>query len=457
MTPNPTPGALRATSRRSLLAAVFAAPLAATALSACGGSSGPGQTGGEGGGGAGGGATIWYLTGDPKESIRDAYVEAFNESSDGPDLTPTAFQNDAYKTKIRTAVGAGQAPTIIYGWGGGGMRDFARAGQIEPLTAWLDENPQVRDRLLESTWAAATVDGEVYAMPNETVQPIVFFYNKRLFEQVGAQPPQTWDDLIGLVGTFKDAGIAPISLAGQSRWTTMMWLEFLFDRVGGPELFQSIYDGQPEAWSNPDSLRALTMAQDLVRAGGFVDGFNSIVADQNADQALLYTDRAAMMLHGTWTYGAMKADGGDFVTGGNLGYANFPTVTGGKGDPGNSLGNPAQYFYLSATASEEDKEVARTFFAEGLMTDEVIDAFITEAGEVPVVTGIEDRFSLSDDQEWMQFVYDVVSEAPSFQQSWDQALSPEAAEELLTNIEQLFQLAITPEQFAANMNAVLDS
>ncbi|GAB3231095.1 extracellular solute-binding protein [Kineococcus gypseus] len=439
----------RSTSRRTLLGALVTAPLAATALSACGGgSAGPGQP-------AEGGASIWYLTGQPKEGIRDAYVAAFNEASDDGQLTATPFENDAYKSKIRTAIGAGQAPTIIYGWGGGTMRSYAEAGHIEDLTDWFAENPEVHDRLLDSVWPAATVDGRIWAVPNETVQPIVMFYNNRLFEQVGAQPPATWDELLALVPVFTQAGIAPISLAGQSRWTTMMWLEFLFDRVGGPELFQAIYDAQPDAWSAPDSLKALTMAQDLVRAGGFVDGFNSIVADQNADQALLYTDRAAMMLHGTWTYGSMKVDGGDFVSGGHLGYGNFPTVTGGKGDPSNSVGNPAQYFYLSSSATDEEKDLAKRFFAEGLMTNEVITAFITEAGEVPVVKGVEDQLTQAEDPEWMDFVYQTVSGASFFGQSWDQALLPVSAEELLTNIERLFQLSITPEEFAANMNAVL--
>ena len=46
--------------------------------------------------------------------------------------------------------------------------------------------------------------------------------------------------------------------------------------------------------------------QNLVKANGFVKGFSSITADSNADQALLYTGKAAMMLHGSWTYGNMK-------------------------------------------------------------------------------------------------------------------------------------------------------
>ena len=31
----------------------------------------------------------------------------------------------------------------------------------------------------------------------------------------------------------------------------MMWLEFLFDRIGGPEVFQAVFDGKKDAWSNP--------------------------------------------------------------------------------------------------------------------------------------------------------------------------------------------------------------
>lgn len=40
-------------------------------------------------------------------------------------------------------------------------------------------------------------------------------------------------------------------------------------------------------------------------------------------------------------------------------------------------------------------------------------------------------------------------------QSWDQALSPTAAEVLLDNIAKLFQLSISPEQFATALNATI--
>ena len=47
-------------------------------------------------------------------------------------------------------------------------------------------------------------------------------------------------------------------------------------------------------------IETCTKIQDLVKANGFIKGFSSIAADTNADQALLYTGKAAMMLHGSW-------------------------------------------------------------------------------------------------------------------------------------------------------------
>jgi raffinose/stachyose/melibiose transport system substrate-binding protein len=441
-------------SRRNFLG-VAAGTAAGLALASCG-SSGPSDkgSGGGGGGAAAGGATYWFLTGPPGQQIRQASVDRFNKANPNAKIKATTFQNDAYKTKIKTAIGAGQAPTIIWGWGGGGLRSYVQANQVEDLTSWFDQNAAVKDRLFASSFRAATINGKIFAMPAETVQPIVLYWNKKLFEKVGAQPPQSWGDIMSLVPKFNDAGVAPISLGGQSRWTNMMWLEFLFDRIGGPEVFQAVFDGEKDAWNNPASIEGLTKAQELIKANGFIKGFSSITADSNADQALLYTGKAAMMLHGTWTYGNMAKAGGDFVSGGHLGYMNFPAVEGGKGDPTNTVGNPGQYYSISAKATDAEKETAKKFFSTAVLSDAEVKEWL-DNGAVPIVKGADSQLGTSKDADFLKFVYGIASNAKVFAQSWDQALSPTAAEKLLDNIAKLFQLSITPQQFATNMNQVI--
>jgi raffinose/stachyose/melibiose transport system substrate-binding protein len=415
------------------------------ALSACG-TSGPSS--------GGTGASYWFLSGPPQEGIRQGAVDRFNKANPDSQIKTTTFQNDAYKTKIKTAIGAGEAPTIIWGWGGGGLRTWVEAGQVDDLTSWFDQNPKVKDKLIESSFGPATINGKIYAMPCETVEPIVLYYNKKVFDDNGLKPPESWDEIMALVPKFNAKNIAPFSLGGQSRWTNMMWLEFLFDRIGGPEVFQAVFDGEKNAWSNPAAIQALTKMQELIKADGFIKGFSSITADSNADQALLYTGKAAMMLHGSWSYGIQQAQGGDFVPSGALGYMNFPPVEGGKGDPSDTVGNPGQYLAISSKASSAEKEVAKKFFTTGVLDDDEVKAWI-DSGAVPILKGTQKELEANKNADFVEFVYDTASKAKVFAQSWDQALSPTAAETLLDNIVKLFQLSISPQQFADNLNAVI--
>ena len=435
-------------SRRTALKLTVGVPVAAAAMAACG-TAGPGTSGG-----GGAKATYWYLSGQPQEAVRTDAVTRFDKANPNGQITGTTFQNDAYKTKIKTAIGAGQAPTIIWGWGGGTLRSYVAAGQVDDLTSWFDQHPEVKNRLFKTAFPAATVNGKIYAMPCETVQPIVLYYNKKLFDQVGVKPPQSWGELMSLVSTFNARNIAPFALGGQSLWTNMMWLEFLFDRIGGPEVFQAVFDGEKNAWSQPAALDALGKVQELVKADGFIKGFSSITADSNADQALLYTDRAAMMLHGSWSYGIQQSEGGDFVSSGSLGFMNFPPVEGGKGDPSDTVGNPGQYLSISSKATDEQKNTAKKFFSEGVLDDQEVKDWIATGG-VPILKGTQDLLAKDKNAEFLQFTYDIADKAKVFGQSWDQALSPTAAEVLLDNIVKLFQLSISPQQFVDNMNAVI--
>src|SRR3954466_13178744 len=412
------------TSRRRFLSLALAAPVAGATLAACG-SSGPSGGGGGGGGGSGGGgsASYWFLSGHPQQDVREDTVKRFNSSGAG-NIAYTEFQNDAYKTKIKTALGAGQGPTIIWGWGGGGLKEDVKAGQVLDLTDWFKQNPEQKTRRFPSSFQAATVDGKIYALPAEVVTPIVFYYNKKVFEKAGvSEPPKSWADIMSLVDTFNSKGIAPFSLGGQSRWTNMMWLEFLLDRIAGPQVFQKAFEGKKNAWSDPAVKDMLTKVQDLVKANGFIKGFSSITADSNADLAVFYTGNAAMMVHGAWTYGTMKANGGDFVSGGHLGYMNFPPVDPAtdKGDPSDTVGNPGQYYSISAKASPQQQDVAKKFFSTTVLDDTEIQKWIA-TGAVPLIKGADKFFGSGPDADWLKFNYDVASKAKNFAQSWDQKL-----------------------------------
>ncbi|MFI9169154.1 extracellular solute-binding protein [Streptomyces lincolnensis] len=425
------------------LITVSAAALALT-LSACGSS---GRTPG---GGSGDGTLTWALTQGSEATFRASATE-WNKAHPDSEINYQYFQNDPYKQKLRTAVGAGNGPVLFENWGGGGLKSYVDAGKVADLTPDLDANPQWKNRIFPSVLKSATFDGKVYGVPANGVQPVVLYYNKELLDGVGAQPPKTWDDLLALVKKLKAEGIAPISMGGASKWPDLMWLEYLVDRVGGPETFANIAAGKKGAWSDPAVLKAAEMIKQLVDAGGFAKGFTSVSADTGQAEAQLYTGKAAMILQGSWGYGTINTGSPKFVSEGNLGWTGFPAVAGGKGDATDIVGNPANFFSVSAQASAKEKKTAVSYLKDGVYNDTYIDNLLKN-GDVPPVKDLDAKLKATDNADWTTYVYQLTRDAKNFQLSWDQALSPELGNDLLTHLDQLFLGQISPKQFCAQMD-----
>ncbi|MCU1550681.1 MAG: extracellular solute-binding protein [Glaciihabitans sp.] len=398
--------------------------------------------------GGGANASLWGLTGGDQDQVEAPSLKEWNAANPKLKIDSNYFANDAYKTKIRTAVGAGSSPTIIYSWAGGTLNSYVKAGKVVDLTAATNG---IKSKFLPSVFGQGVVDGKTYAVPMNAVTPIMFYYNKKVLAKANIDAPKTWDDILADVPKLKAVGVAPFSLAGGSKWPELMWEEYLVDRVAGPDAFNAVMAGKAGSWSDPGIIQANTMIQQLVDAGGFVKGFSSVTADSNADVALLYTGKAAMMLQGAWVYGTFNTQAAAFVKSG-LGYTTFPAVDGGKGDPNDIVGNPSGYFSVSSAATKAQQKAAIAYLTKGVFDKAYTDRMI-KSSQVPPIQGIDSQISAGGD--FGTSVYNLTKAAPNFQMSWDQALPPAQATALLTNLDQLFNKQITPQQFSDNMNKTI--
>ncbi len=231
-----------------------------------------------------------------------------------------------------------------------------------------------------------------------------------------------------------------------------MYVEYLVDRIGGPQVFGDIVAGKPDAWSNPAVVKAAEMIQDLVKQGAFEKGYAGVSYGNGQATALLYSGRAGMQLMGTWDFPNILNGQPNFAKQGHLGWLAFPTVEGGSGNAGDVAGNAANLY--SVYAKSTHKAVAVDFLRTAVLSDANIDVLL-QNGSVPPVFGLESKIAKASNAEWLTFVYNLAKNAPSFQLSWDQALPPAEADTLLTQLDALFLLKITPKQFADKMNQAM--
>ena len=290
------------------------------------------------------------------------------------------FANDSYKEKIRTAIGSGNAPTLVFNWAGGTLDDYVANDSVIDLTGKVDD---VLSRTIESINTVGEIDGKQYGVPNNDTQPVVLYYNTALFEEHSVTPPTTWEELMTAVETFSAAGIIPISLAGQSVWPELMYIQYLTDRIGGRKCSRTSSPGRLTL-VDPAITEALEAIIELVDAGAFGNAFGSVAADAGADAALVHTGQAAMLLQGSWVYGTFKQDAPDFVAEGTLGFLNFPAKEDGSGDPANVVGNPANYWSISADADEDVQELAIQYLNDYNLNDDMVQSFL-EMGAIPAV------------------------------------------------------------------------
>ena len=384
-------------------------------------------------GGDGGTFQVWVLQEESQNVAHEGAVDRFNANSDAK-ARIVASPNDGYTDKLHVSMGSGNKPDVFYNWGGGSIRTYARDDLLVDLTPYFDKDKAWKDSFLPSVLEAGTIDGKYYGVPARGMQPIILFYNKAVFADLGVQPPTTWTELLRIVDRAKSNGIIPFALAGGDPWTELVWPEYLVDRIGGYEVFQKVAAGEPNAWRDPAIAKSIDMIRDLVDRGGFGDSFASVRWDGAGASTLIAQGKAAMHLMGSWEYTNQVNDQPEYAKN-DQGFTTFPTVEGGVGDPKAIVGNPTNYFSVSKDSKHVDAAIE--FLKKEMASDAYIDQWL-EMGDVPAVTGLEDKMDKAADPAFAKVVYDMVTQAPTFQLSWDQAIERAQAQPMLDALSKVF-------------------
>ncbi|MGW2401045.1 ABC transporter substrate-binding protein [Kitasatospora sp. NPDC001664] len=423
----------------------FVATTAATVLllamtAACG--SGGGASGGDSG-------TIHVMVyGDATNKVEKQLVDTFNKTSPVKVVLDTVPGAD-YQQKLQTVINTPQAPDVFFNWGGGSIQPFVKADLLLPLDEFIAKDPGLKANFLPSVFNSAVVDGKPYGVPMRGTQPVLLFHNKKVLADAGLTPPKTWDELLTTTKALKAKGITPIALGGADKWPTLMWFEYLYDRVAGPGLFQKAVEGDKAAWAGEDSRKALAALRELTDTGAFGTNFDSVKFTDGGSPALVAKGKAAFELMGSWYYSTQQDANPDFVKNG-LGYTGFPSVTGGKGEATAVVGNTNNFYSVLKKTKHPEAAAA---FLKLMYSDEFVKAQLA-VGNLPTTTNTVNFLDTAASPEYSKYQFELVKAAPSFQLSWDQAYPPSAMTPLQTAIQQFFNGTLDADGFVKAMQAL---
>ena len=259
--------------RRTSLVALAAA----SALLAAGCSAGSLGSSDEGAGGEAGGVTITWLTGstDTEVAAATAVIEAFKTAE--PNITikhdtrPGGSEGD---NLVKTRLSTGEMAEVFNYNNGSLLQAIKPEQNLTPL----DDQPWASqlDELFANSSKGS--DGKIYGGPFGTAFGGAVLYNIPVYEKLGLEIPQTWDEFMKNNEAIKKAGgVAPVQQTYGETWTSQLFVLGDFHNVTAqvPDFAQKYTAGQAKYATTPAALAGFQHIQQVHDAGYFNKDFAS--------------------------------------------------------------------------------------------------------------------------------------------------------------------------------------
>jgi xylobiose transport system substrate-binding protein len=363
---------------------------------------------------------VVLVYGDAQNSAEQYAVDTYNKTAQGKQVKAVlqTIPGANYQTKLQTIMGSSNAPDVFFNWGGGSIVQFQKAGLLLPLNGFMNANPKLKTSFLPSILNAAKIGNNYYGIPMRGTQPVLLFYNKKVLAANHVSPPKTWAGLLADVAALKKGGVqVPIGLGGADQWPTLMWFEYLYDRVAGPGFITAALNGKSSLWHTPASNKALSYIAQLVNAGAFgpSKSWDSIFFTKNQTAQMLIGGQTAFELMGSWDYSTVQSQSKSFAAT-DLGYSAFPSVPGGKGNGNNLAGNTENYYSVLKSTRYPQAVAAflKVMYSPGWVKKELGLGNLTTTTSTPsLISGTTAPY--------LKYQFSLIKKAPAFQLSWDQA------------------------------------
>jgi glucose/mannose transport system substrate-binding protein len=161
-----------------------------------------------------------------------------------------------------------------------------------------------KDKLADFVWASITRDGHVYAAPINAQSEVWLWYNKGVFDKLGIQEPQSYDELFADMDKIKEAGVIPLAVGGQAWQLNILFLKILAGVA--PDVYLQLAGPDYEAAINSDGFKKAAEILGKMRA---YDDDGSPGRQWNVAVNMVATGQAAMMVMGDWAKGEFTAAG----------------------------------------------------------------------------------------------------------------------------------------------------
>jgi multiple sugar transport system substrate-binding protein/raffinose/stachyose/melibiose transport system substrate-binding protein len=378
-----------------------------------------------------------------------------------PDITLTQniLANDEYKTQIATLAAADDLPDVFL-LQGMNTKAWAEQGLIVDLTDYIKSSPYYSD--YNTAYFTPFTDGDsIYGYPCLTGGTCtVVIYDKQMWADAGYDSfPSTWEDVEAAAEYFNEQGITTIAFGNGGKWQANSdFLSTLGTRYTGKDWFQSMIDNDGTAKFTDDSfIAALKETQYLFHDTSIFNKDYNAVTNEDAREYYI-AGTAAAFIGGNWdeSYIAATLKDSDPDKWANIGFAVLPQPADATEVPNSqNIGLGYAIAISSKVANDPDKLAAAIDLAQ-YITGPEFSTYVAENYALGGLTKVA-SVDLSNFDQITQDFYNWSYVDTDACEIYDSYINSAVWDVVNTDLQDLLNGDITPEDMAANAQAAYES
>lgn len=382
-------------------------------------------------------SSIWSAETEANRAPFLKTLEEFAEAYPNIKLEVEWYEANAWKETGETLALSDSLPDVFYWNAGGVLWNLVSSGDILPLNDYLTD--EIMARMEPGLLVDMTFDGKIYQLPY-TKATSMLYCNTELFDKYGVKIPETWDELITAIETFKANGVTPMTVGGADQWPTNMYTDIIALRFAGDEACRAAYyKTEGATFMTQDWVDGMAAFKQLIDLGAFPADAASLTRDES--EVAYFAGEIPMYVHGQWFAGSLSAEMQQKVV-----AVKFPAV--GKGYDNQYMGGAAEGFCVSSYTEHPDEAfIAAQFFAEHLSKN----GYIAGAG---LPAWKYDFSEYTDLNPVMAMIVEATSTADSMLLWGNTALTGEDATLIGQTVYEVLTGELTPEQWCEDMETI---